>query len=57
MIVKFYKKDDKGKNKVIKSLNLQSAPKIGEKVKMYHRIFIVREVCLDLDKVEYSVQL
>lgn len=57
MIVKFYKKNDKGKNQVVKTLNLYDIPKKGDKVKLYHAIHTVRDVCLDLDRVEYSIQL
>lgn len=57
MIVKFYRKNADGKNERVKTLNLLEVPKKGDKVKLYHTIYIVRDVCLDLDKVEYTIQL
>lgn len=57
MMVNFYKKDDKGKNVLAKSANLESVPRVKDKVILYHNIFVVREVCYNINKNEVDIQL
>jgi hypothetical protein len=57
MMVNFYKKDDKGKNVLAKSVNLESVPRVKDKVILYRNVFVVREVCYNINKNEVDIQL
>lgn len=57
MMVNFYKKDVNGKNTIVKSSNLESVPRRGDKVIIHHAIFVVKDVCYNIYKNEVDIQL
>ena len=57
MMVNFYKKDVNGKNTIVKSSNLESVPRKGEKVIIHRAIFVVKDVCYNIYKNEVDIQL
>lgn len=55
MIVNFIKENNKGRQVVVKSLNLGTPPTAGSYVRIKHRIHTVIAVILETDTVEYNV--
>lgn len=57
MMVYFYKKNERNQNQMVKQANLDSVPRKGDKVILYHAIHTVKDVCYDVNNNKVNIQI
>lgn len=55
MVVNFIAKNESGRNKVAKSLNLSVIPSKDSFVKIGHRTYTIQTIVFDATNVEYNI--